>query len=162
MQTKAINFRDLFRYEKESGFLYWRVRGKKRSVTDPAGTKTNRGYVAISVCEKKFYRHRIVWAIHYGKLPELGLDHINGIKGDDRIENLRIATTSQNGFNRTKTKANKSGFKGAWFDKKRGQYRSRIVTNGRETHLGYFEDASKAHEAYLTAAEKLHAEFCKL
>jgi HNH endonuclease len=84
----------LFRYVPETREIFWKVSGKKRSVKKPAGTITSTGYVGIMIGKKRFFAHRIAWAIHFGKWPDDQIDHKNGIKTDNRIENLRTAAGS--------------------------------------------------------------------
>ncbi len=72
---------------------------------------------------------------------------------------MRTCTNQQNQCNKTKTKLNSSGFKGVYFDKVKTKYRSRIMVNFKQIHLGYFETAEEAHEEYKKAALKYHGEF---
>jgi hypothetical protein len=89
----------LFRYEPETGNVYWIAEGKGRIKKKAAGTVVKAGYIGIMIDGKRYYAHRIAWALHHGEHPVDQLDHINGIKIDNRIVNLREATNSQNGKN---------------------------------------------------------------
>jgi hypothetical protein len=92
--------------------------------------------------------------------PGLLIDHINGIKLDNRIENLRLATDSGNNSNATMSKRNKTGFKGVSFNKWAQKYEARIF-NGKVKYLGVFETAEAASHAYIKAANEIKGEFSK-
>jgi len=89
------------------------------------------------------------------------IDHINGDKLDNRRENLRSATRSQNKMNSGKPKNNTSGYKGVCWYKRGNKWRAQIGINGKLKHLGYFEDKEEAAKAYKKAAEKYHGEFVR-
>lgn len=93
-----------------------------------------------------------------GALPEI-IDHIDGNSLNNRIENLRAATQSQNLCNRGKPKSNTSGYKGVYFDKTKNKWRAEIQKHGEVHRLGYFNAAEEAGAAYNTAAKELHGEF---
>lgn len=86
-------------------------------------------------------------------------DHINGDKLDNRRENLRIATDVQNKYNRGMQRNNKSGFKGVTWHLARKRWRATIGVNGKPIHLGVFNTAEEAYQAYCKAAKELHGEF---
>ena len=96
----------------------------------------------------------------HGYLPEI-IDHINGIKNDNRICNLRAADDSKNAMNRRIRSDNTTGFKGVMFHKKNKKFVSQIQTNGEQKHLGYYATAEQAHQAYVAAAKELHGEFAR-
>lgn len=150
---------DVFKYDPETGFIFWSKPRKGILKNGVAGTITKRGYVSVMVDGKKLYRHRIAWALTHGEFPHCPIDHINGIKGDDRIENLRLATYSQNGYNRGKTSHNKTGFKGVHVVKRSGKFRSRITVNKEVFTLGVFDTSEDAAEAYQKAAKTMHGDF---
>ena len=87
------------------------------------------------------------------------VDHIDGIKTNNNILNLRWASSSQNAFNQGKPKTNTSGFKGISFDKGRQKYRAQININGKYKHLGYFQTAEDASHAYDEKAKEIHGDF---
>lgn len=87
------------------------------------------------------------------------VDHINGIKTDNRLSNLRICTPAQNQHNQKKRMDNTSGYKGVAFRRDSGRFRARISINGKRKNLGSFDSAEEAYEAYCAAAIELHGEF---
>lgn len=103
------------------------------------------------------YLHRFILEA----APDACVDHRNGNGLDNRRENLRLATHSQNQHNRGKHPKNRSGFKGVTWNIALGKWHSQIKINSSNFHLGYFTDIVEAAEAYKRAAEKLHGEFAK-
>lgn len=97
---------------------------------------------------------------HHGYLPG-EIDHINNIKMDNRIENLREADRSRNCMNKNITKSNKTGFKGVSWFKKSKKYRAQIQINGKPKHLGLYNCPKEAHLSYCKAALERDAEFAK-
>ena len=95
----------------------------------------------------------------HGSFPEDMIDHINGSKGDNRIENLRQATRSQNLANQKINSVNTSGLKGVSWRKDRNKWHTQIRVSGKLKHLGYYIDKHEAHVAYCKAADKYHGEF---
>jgi hypothetical protein len=127
----------------------------------PTGRRTNQGYFVIVINSRLYFRHRLAWQWMYGDLDEnTQIDHINRIRGDDRICNLRKATSRQNHFNKSPSKTNTSGYKGVCFELRKNRWKAQITINGKVTHLGYFFDPISASEAYVKAARRYQGEFC--
>lgn len=151
----------------ENSIIYIKETGLVRKI-DSFGnlrevkTKDKNGYLFFNFNRKKYTVHRVVWFYENGEWPELLIDHINGIKTDNRIENLRLATISQNLQNQRKShKDCKSGMLGVYQYKDSGKYFSTIMLNGKSKYLGSYETPELAHEAYLKAKRELH-EFCTI
>jgi len=139
----------LFRYDPESGNIYWIVVGKGKTKKKPAGTVVQAGYIGILIDGKRYYAHRIAWALHHGRHPELHLDHINGIKTDNRIANLREANDMQNARNSKKPVNNTSGYTGVSYCKLTNKWRVLIKVNRKSISFGRhacIEDAVKARK----------------
>ena len=130
----------LFRYEHETGNVYWIAEGKGRIKKKAAGTVVKAGYIGIMIDGKRYYAHRIAWALHHGKHPIDQLDHINGIKTDNRIVNLRQASNLQNGKNIKTKRNNTSGHSGVVFCKQTGKWRVMIKVNSKSIHFGRYEN----------------------
>lgn len=110
----------------------------------------------------KFYSllmHRIILNLTDNKIK---VDHINGNGLDNRKQNLRLATTQENGYNRKVNKNNTSGYKGVVYHKRDKRYQCSIKINGKRIHLGYFKTAIEAAKAYNEAAIKYFGEFARL
>ena len=147
----------LFSYE--NGNLIWKHdRNNKVKRGDRAGTLTSIGYNRITIEKEHYCAHRLIWAYHNGKIPEgMVVDHINGVRNDDRIENLRLATLSQNQQNRKFSRTELG--KGVSYEKARNKYRAQIMINQKSTLLGRFSTSEEAHEAYCEAAALLFGDF---
>lgn len=137
-------------YDPVTGKFWWR---------DEAGTVTGNGYRYIKVKGKARLAHRLAWAFHYGEEPEGLVDHINGDRLDNRIENLRLETYSQNSANAKLHTRNTSGFKGVSWERRKGKWQATITVRNRQMFLGYFDTAEEAHAAYLIAAREHQGEF---
>ena len=134
----------LFKYDAETGGIYWIAFGKGKIKKKPAGTVTSAGYVGILIDGKRYLAHRIAWALVHGSWPEQQIDHINGIKTDNRIENLRSATNAQNGKNYGANKTNTSGIKGVSWCKQTQKWRAMIKVDGKSICKGRYFDKRDA------------------
>jgi len=150
---------DLFSYSVLEGALYWRKRPSPRaSLTSPAGYTDTEGYRVISINGLSYRRHRLIWAYFNSDPGPLEIDHINRIKGDDRLENLRKATRAENSYNTTYS-TNKSGAPGVCWHKRDKKWRVCIKSAGENVHLGYFDDLEDARRAYIEASIEIHRQF---
>lgn len=163
MPTQA-ELKALFDYDPETGVLIWRYvkfRGDRCGV-EAGYIDLPKGYRKVRFKLKRYYAHRIIWCWMYGEIPDgTEIDHINGVKADNRLSNLRAATSEQNKWNRTATRTSRTGIKGVTFHKPSSLYSVDIKKNGKRHHIGYFKTAEEAHEAYKEAAANLHGEFAK-
>lgn len=151
--------RDIFEY-KDGQLIYKITTSPRAIIGNVAGCKNSGGYIGISINYKPIMAHRLIWIYHNGDIPVgLEIDHINQIKDDNRIENLRLATRSQNQCNRPKFKNNKSGYKGVYHDKYRNKWRARITVNKKVIRIGYFDSADEANVEYNKASIQYHKEF---
>lgn len=150
-------------YEPDTGLLRWKVRQARCvEVGGKAGHITKFGYLRVAINGRRYSCHRVAWAMHYGAWPDCDLDHINGVRNDNRIANLRLATRSQNSCNRKRSTRNKvSGVKGVSFvpNKRRRRWRAHIRCDGRAYALGHYDCLGQAARAYHEAALWLHGEF---
>ena len=151
--------KSLLQYDPDTGLIYWIAKGKGKIKKKAAGTLLHSGYLGICIGPKRWQAHRIAWALHHGHWPKDQVDHINGIKTDNRICNLREATNSQNGKNLGLSKANTSGCKGVYFDIQTGKWRALIKVNFKSIHLGRFAQKQDAINARKQAEEKYFKEW---
>ena len=147
----AEQLRVLFKYDPESGIFSW-LCGKNTG--EIAGSLNCDGYVRISVLGFSYTAHRLAWLYMTGKWPKT-MDHKNRVRTDNRWINLRECTVTQNLGNRSPQSNNKLGIKGVVFNEKTGKYKATI----RRDHLGYFDTAEAAQEAYWKAAQEIYGEF---
>lgn len=140
------NWHDIFEYD--NGFLYWKGKKGKCNAGDLAGCiHKNSGYWVVRVNDKLHKVHRIIWEMHNGPIPKgCEIDHIWHNRNDNRIENLRLVTHKQNGRNQAKPKNNKSGQPGV-HKLSDGYYRAEICVNGKNVHLGRFDNFEDAVDA---------------
>lgn len=151
--------RKLFYYDSSNGELI-RKKAVKHSQHKPgsvAGCLNKTGYRRVCIGKKLYREHRVIWAIVNGYWPESMLDHIDGDRSNNRIENLRECTQKQNCQNRIAPKKNK--YVGCSYRKDVMKWQARIYVNGRNKSLGYFKSQEAAHIAYLEAREK-YFDFC--
>lgn len=161
--------REMLDYDKDSGVLVWKKcdfrsnawNGKypgKHAITSDSGC----GYRKGEVMGCTVYAHRIAWAIVHGEWPSGEIDHINGNSLDNRLVNLREASSSENSMNQKGHKDSLSGLKGAGWHAQRGRWVSSIFAKGKRYHLGLFDSPQEAHEAYCKAAKEIHGSFARL
>jgi len=167
--------KSLFDLDFRSGKLAWRARPRSnfnsqrafstwnaRFAGKIAGSIDDLGYIRVNIStsgkRESYLAHRIVYKMIYGKEPET-IDHKNMNPSDNRPENLRGASFSENGCNRRGHANAKVPVKGV--DKRDGKFRCRIRKNGRQIHLGLFDTIEEARKAYNDAATELHKAFKK-
>jgi hypothetical protein len=119
--------------------------------------------ITISGKRAHIFLHQAVWEMHNGPIPAgMEIDHINGNGLDNRLRNLRLATRSQNMYNRRKLTTTSSKFKGVSYAKREGRWVAYIRQNRSRIHLGYFETELDAALAYDEKARELFGEFASL
>jgi len=152
----------LLQYNPQTGHLIWKVdAGRRRKAGQLAGCKTRENRILIGINGRLYKAHRIIWAMQTGEWPNQQIDHINEDPSDNRWENLRLATKSQNMRNITRIKSNTSGYKGVSWHNDAQKWRASIKVDGSSYHLGLFKSKDDAAEAYKAAAQKLHGVFAK-
>jgi hypothetical protein len=155
--------KSLLSYNPDDGKLTWNFRPDARSQFNGryAGKEaftscSTNGYRQGEIFDKGYLAHRVAWAIHYGEWPKGEIDHINGIRDDNRIKNLRDVSRIENGQNLRLKKNNSSGYCGVSFHKQTGKWRARVKCNWKEIHLGLFDTPEKANEVVNEARVNLN------
>lgn len=148
-------------YNETTGIFVWKIGFQHGPVKTgcPAGTKASSGYIVIAINRKKYFAHRLAWQYIHGEVPGGNIDHINGLKHDNRIENLRIATKSQNAANSKVSTMNTSGVKGVSWSNKAKKWVVQVRDKGKKTHVGCFSDLHSAKLAASDARAKVFGEF---
>ena len=143
-------------YDPETGVFTWTIRAATNVYPgDEAGTVMENGYVMIALNGKKYSAHRLAWLWVRGAVPRI-VDHIDGVRTNNRINNLRDGTRSVNQQNRKKASSrSKTGVLGV-SEVKPGRFRAALSLKGRFIYLGVYDTAEEAHEAYLAGKRKLH------
>lgn len=156
----AKRLREVLSYDAETGVFTWRERISIRiKVGNRAGRVNWKGYRMIGVDGALIMEHKLAWLYVYGEWPSKQIDHINRDKADNRIANLRLATSSQNHINKGLQKNNTSGVKGVIWEPSLGKWRARIKVNGRNKYVGVFASIDDAAAARKTAEKHYFGEF---
>lgn len=150
---------EFLNYDAESGKFTWKrnpCRKYKNRVN--AGVVGVNGYVHIGFLNKSYYAHRLAWLIFYGKHPISEIDHINGNRSDNRIANLRAATSSQNCHNQRKKKSS-TGLKGVYKSSIGSRFHGKVCKNKIVHYAGTFDSLEEADLAVRSLRNQLHGEF---
>jgi hypothetical protein len=146
--------KELLDYDPETGVFKWKVDHTCNvKIGTVAGTINNNGYLYIGVNNKSYRAHRLAWLYMTGSWPKDDIDHINGCKTDNRIENLRDVSNRDNQCNKTRHRNGR--LPGASWHKRLKRWQARICINNESNFLGYFDTEFEAHEAYLTAKAQI-------
>lgn len=154
--TQAL-LRSKMDYDAETGRLVWTDCNHKTRNGSEVGYLGPQGYRITNLGKRPMCVHRLIWLYAYGVWPVGEIDHINGIRSDNRLCNLREATREQNARNRPAQRGR--AIKGITFA--RGKYQAQIRFGGKNIYLGRFDTAEQAGAAYESAARDLHGEFVR-
>lgn len=163
--------RAAFHYEPDTGVFTWKECGNSRKMKpgDVAGCIRDNGfgikYWTLVLNRRHLKAHRVAFFLMTGQWPHEVIDHKNGDGTDNRFENLRLATYSENSRNKKAQRGSVSGLKGVVYLSGPGiknRFRSTIYLNGRSCRLGHYPDAISAHEAYCSAAFFAFGEFANV
>lgn len=140
--------KELLEYDENTGIFTWKISTNfKIKIGDIAGSLQIRGYRQITINKKRYLAHRLAWLYVYGEWSKGQIDHINGIRDDNRIENLRVVTPRENNQNQ---KCHRDGkLVGATYSKSSKKWQAAIRVKGKLKHLGCYNTELEAHEAYL-------------
>lgn len=133
-------------FEYRDGFLFWKIARPHVKIGQKAGTQGDRGYWKITIANRMYRAHRIIFLYHHGYLPT-EIDHIDGDRQNNRIENLRPATRSQNLSNKGLSNNNTSGAKNVSWCKEREKWEVQMYVNKKKTYVGRFDDLEVAKAA---------------
>lgn len=151
--------KEYFRYTNGS-FVRVKSTGSSLAGQKTIGTKHHTGYMRIRFLGKQCAFHRLVWSWHYGE-TKFRIDHINGRKDDNRIENLRLSNSASNSWNQGKHRQNTSGHKGLFFDKRDKLWYGAVQANGKRVKVGWSKNKNKTLKVLIEKRKELHGEFAK-
>jgi hypothetical protein len=142
--------RELLRYEKD-GSIYWKSHPTRPSFVGRQAltAKSSNGYLGGKFRGYRLQAHRVVFFLHYGYWPK-EVDHLNGVKTDNRPDNLIPSCPDRNKKNRARHKTNSSGVNGVSKTRK-GKYKARVMVNRKYIHLGVFDTLEEAEKCRLKA-----------
>lgn len=146
------------RYESNTGLLWWNDNAYHNVRNKQAGNLSEQGYYRVNIKGVLMMSHRIVWFLHNGCWPSGEIDHIDGDRTNNRIQNLRDVNKNVNQWNRKARQNNVTGLVGVSFIEKSGRYRAQIQARGKNKYLGTFATPQEAHGAYVNAKKELHNE----
>ena len=157
MITQFI-LKDSFHYN--DGHLFWKERiNPAVNINNPAGCNSC-GARVIRINKKLYLEHRLVFLFHHGYLPKK-IDHINGDRSNNKIENLRECTSAQNSWNSKTPTTNTSGVKGVSWNDINKRWRARFKCNKKIIEVGSFIDIDQAKKAIEDARKMHHGNFAK-
>ena len=134
----------LYTYDEDSGIFTRNEDRGKYKAGGIAGAVNSSGYIVIMINSKSYQAHRLAWLYTHGEMPNGDIDHLNHIRTDNRLCNIREVNRSENGRNKVITNRNKSGFHGVYWRKDDNRWTAKIGVDGKQVYLGCF---SEFHEA---------------
>jgi len=155
-ELTAQELRNILSYDSATGLFTWLVSRGRAVAGDQAGSPNSRGYIHIKIFKVLYKAHRLAWLYMYGTWPLHDIDHINRIKTDNRICNLRLATRSMNTQNTPNRSSNTSGQKGVCWLKRNKKWVAKITVNYSIRYLGVFNDFNEAVAARKKAEKQFH------
>lgn len=154
--------REALDYDPATGQFRWRKdMGARAKAGALAGSTAGRGYRKIVVFGHRYPEHWLAWLFVHGRWPS-EIDHINRNRSDNRVENLREATRSQNNINKAIHPRNTSGFRGVSFLPKRRKWVAQLRHEGRSKWIGYFDAPEDAAEAYARTRREMYGAFAEV
>lgn len=160
-ELTAERLRSLISYDPDTGNFIWLVAHRGIVVGSEAGSlDRDGGYIQIGVDHRLYRAHRLAWLYMTGDWP-IEVDHKNGNRADNRWDNLREATRSQNNANGKRRADNTSGHKGISWDSRRGRWHAYININSKRRNLGCFREIESAIAARASAETSIFGEFAR-
>jgi len=163
MRSPPDSIRKFISYDPETGVFRWIISPNGQTkVGQIAGTISATGYRRIKFSRERYSAGPLAWWFVYGEWPQTQIDHQDRDRDNNKINNLRCATGSQNMQNGVARQHNNSGFKGVYFHKHKAKWCATIGVNYRHIFLGYYDKPEDAASAYDTAARELFGEFSRI
>lgn len=165
-QIDPALLRKLLRYDPETGKLFWL---RRTAEIDPRcnhfnaqfagkealyGSSSSSGYRQGAIFNRQYLAHRVIWALVYGEWPTC-IDHINGVRTDNRLSNLRSVTKRENALNQRRRAKSSSNVIGVYWVSHANKWRAEIKESSRRVHLGYFTKLEDAKAARKVAEQRL-------
>lgn len=157
-QDMTERLREFLSYDPEAGVFLWKaVPSQRVKVGSVAGSRNGNGYWKIGLDGRKHYAHRLAWLFVHGEWPADEIDHVNGIRDDNRLTNLRQATHAENCQNLSMNGKNRSGHPGVSWCARDRKWRADIKIHGRTRYIGYYDSIEDAIAARKAAKAEVHS-----
>lgn len=150
-----------FLFNYHDGELYWKISKQGIKIGNKAGTLLKDGRIKIGINGKTYLNHRLIFLYHNGFLPK-EIDHIDNNSSNNKIENLRSVTRSQNQWNRKSNINCSSKYKGVTWNKQANKWHVQIQINNKNIYLGRFINEIDAAIAYNKKAIELFGKYAYL
>jgi hypothetical protein len=147
-------------FEYKDGALYWKNSQRPSLNGKKAGYDNGNGYFKVNINGKQYFNHRIIYLMQHGYIPKL-IDHIDGNPTNNKIENLRIASSSENAMNSLRKQKNASGCKNVFYNKNRNKYYVYIKIDNKVNYFGTYDDIELAELVAIEARNKFQGIFAK-
>ncbi|MEO4015523.1 HNH endonuclease [Pseudomonas rossensis] len=150
MSISQARLKELLHYDPESGVFTWKVGRSRTRAGSIVATKDRKGYLKVMIDKKTHYLARLAFLYMDGQEPAVFVDHINGVRADNRWRNLREASVIENARNQRLHSTNTSGLPGVTWDK-RGQWRAYAGLKSKYIFIGRFDvllDAAAARKSF--------------
>ena len=147
LELKYEEIARLFTYDRETGVLYWKERTRYtiRRKYVAGSSKGKEGYRQVRIGKKMYREHRIIMMLCFGHIPENAeIDHINHVRDDNRLDNLRFVTRGENLKNKSVSSKNTTGVTGVYFHKRVQKYAAQSKVNRQVHFLGYYDTLEEA------------------
>lgn len=148
----AALIKELFDY-KDGVLIRKKCTARRHTLGEAVGWSNGKGYLLVTIRYSNYLVHRIIWAYFNGELPQKNIDHIDGDTTNNRIENLRLVTKSENARNKKIRSDNKSGVQGVYWVSKIKKWEAAIVSGKKTVRLGQYKDFHQAASIRLTAED---------
>jgi len=160
MSLTVERLKEVLFYDPYTGNFTWKKPTSNRvKLGSIAGVEDSQGYIAIRLDTVLYKAHRLAWLYCFEEWPVEFIDHINNIKSDNRLDNLREATAQENCRNKVRQSNNTTGYIGVSYYAVNNKYRATIQVDNKTKHIGYYNTAEEASTAYKSKALELFGEF---
>lgn len=154
--------KQILSYDPSTGFFSWKESRGSKSKGQKAGVVNDNGYVVIRIDGRLYAGHRLAWFYEFEEWPEEQIDHIDGSRKNNSLQNLRKASNKENSRNTGLKASNSSGYKGVSRCNRSGKWYASIKVNGKTKSLGLHSTPEAAYAAYVKEAELVFGEFARV
>jgi hypothetical protein len=150
--------KQFFEYHQDGCLVRTKDLGRGKIGQKVFGTKNSEGYMLVTFQRKSYRIHRLIFLLVRGTQPN-AIDHIDRDKTNNRIENLRAVTVSENHCNKIEQRNNRSGVKGLSWDRAKNYWKGSIQINGKRISVGHSKDRAKVERLLKQKREELHGKY---